>query len=306
MLVLVIAGVSNCSTVALGIVNVSAHLGSYERRAGLPYGVEPRQLLDVYVPRGATHRPMIVFWYGGMWVRGSREQYRFVGAALANAGYVAVLPDYRVYPEVQYPAFIEDAALAVRWARDHAAEIGGDADALFLMGHSAGAHIAATLVLDKKYLRKVGGTREWVRGWIGLSGPYALELRTPLLHQIFHSGGPETWRPIMLARGQSQLPATLLIHGTDDTMVHPRETVQLEQLLLSAGVAAECRLYPYRTHTAPVAAFALGLGAVAPTLHDVQQFVERTLAGRATAEPCPKLQLRREWSPGSSTVFNGS
>jgi len=64
MLVLVIAGISNCSTVALGIVNVPAHFGSYERRAGLPYGVEPRQLLDVYVPRGATHRPMIVFWYG--------------------------------------------------------------------------------------------------------------------------------------------------------------------------------------------------------------------------------------------------
>lgn len=114
---------------------ISGHI----RCAGIPYGTDPRQSLDVYMPTpAATNRPIVVFWYGGMWIRGSKEQYRFVGAALANAGYVAILPDYRLFPQARFPDFIEDGARAVKWAHEHATELGGDPQALFLMGHSAG------------------------------------------------------------------------------------------------------------------------------------------------------------------------
>jgi acetyl esterase/lipase len=92
-----------------------------------------------------------------MWAWGSKEQYRFVGAALANSGYVAILPNYRLFPQARFPQFIDDGALAVRWAREHARELGGDPGAIFLMGHSAGGHLAATLALDEQYLEKVGG-----------------------------------------------------------------------------------------------------------------------------------------------------
>jgi acetyl esterase/lipase len=296
---------ANCSRVAFGVVNVPAYLGSYERRSDIAYGSEPRQSLDVYVPASASRRPIVVFWYGGMWRKGSKEQYRFVGAALANAGYVAVLPDYRLFPPARFPAFIEDGALAVRWAHDHAVELGGDPNALFLMGHSAGAHLAASLALDERYLRKVGGSFEWVRGWIGLSGPYELDNSfPPVLHEIFRTPYAATdWQPVALVSGRS--PAALLIHGTGDTMVHPQQAVLLSQALHKAGVPVDCRIYAGSSHFDTVAALSLPLRIEAPTLADVRQFIERTLAGNAPDLPCPELHLRKDWSPGMSVDFNG-
>lgn len=139
----------------------------------------------MYVPDGARNRPTVVFWYGGFWKNGSKEQYRFVGAALANAGYVAILPDYRLAPAVRFPEFVDDGALAVKWAREHASEMGGDPRSIFIMGHSAGGHLAAMLALDERYLKKVGGDASWIRGWISLSTPYELDLRVPVLHFLF-------------------------------------------------------------------------------------------------------------------------
>src|SRR5881394_574711 len=102
-----------CSGLAFTAANVPAYFGDFERRADIPYAPGPRHRLDVYAPQKATARPIIVFWYGGGWENGKKSNYRFVGAALAKAGYVAVLPDYRLYPEVKFPAFIEDGAQAL-------------------------------------------------------------------------------------------------------------------------------------------------------------------------------------------------
>src|SRR5688572_24770878 len=183
ILAVIILALTHVGGIAYAIINAPSYMGWYERRPDLRFGDEPRQVLDVYVPQsqGKDLRPVVIFWYGGMWLRGSKEQYRFVGAALANSGYVAVLPDYRLYPRARFPTFIEDGALAVKWVREHAHEFGGDPNAIFLMGHSAGAHTAALLALDGRYLQKVGGDSSWLRGWIGLSGPYALEMRVPIL-----------------------------------------------------------------------------------------------------------------------------
>ena len=118
------------------------------REAGLAYGEGPSRRLDVYAPPAAGGpRPVVVFFYGGSWQNGKREDYRFAGAALAAEGFVAMVPDYRKYPEVRFPGFVEDGASAVAWARREAARFGGDPSKLWVMGHSAGAHIAALLAL---------------------------------------------------------------------------------------------------------------------------------------------------------------
>jgi poly(3-hydroxybutyrate) depolymerase len=190
--------ISNCRQVVSSAMNVPAYIGTYDRHAGIAYGALPRQTLDVYVPRGAANRPVVVFWHGGSWQRGRKEEVRFVGAALAGAGYIAILPDYRLYPEARFPQFIDDGALAVKWAREHARVHGGDPDAIFVMGHSAGGHLAATLALDERYLRKAGGQGSWIRGWIGLSAPYELRWHLPRSLSILGAHAAAEWRPIAL------------------------------------------------------------------------------------------------------------
>ncbi len=121
------------------------------------YGNAPRQRLDVYRPRSArSAAPTVVFLYGGRWQHGSRTEYRLLGNALTRRGFVVVVPDYRLYPEVRFPAFVEDGAQAVRWTRNNAARFGIDTTQIFVMGHSAGAHTAALLALDERWLRGVG------------------------------------------------------------------------------------------------------------------------------------------------------
>jgi acetyl esterase/lipase len=289
---------ANWRAVFLYTVSAPSCIGFYERHAGIPYGDLPRQSLDVYVPSGgASGRPTVVFWHGGSWQWGSKEQYRFVGAALANSGYVAILPNYRLFPAVRFPQFIDDGALAVRWARKHAREFGGDPDAIFLMGHSAGGHLAAILALDERYLGKVGGSAEWIRGWIALSAPYEWKWTLPGTHVIFGGRPIEEWRPI--AHVSNRAPPALLIQGLEDPKLHPRETVHMSEALRSAGVPVVCRIYG-GGHMAPVLALSPLLRFEARTLADVREFVDRTVAAGATSEPgfsdpCPSVRGRKSW-----------
>src|SRR5690606_26882090 len=94
---------------------------------GIAYADGPRHKLDVYAPeqRGAA-APVVFFIYGGGWNRGERADYQFVGRALAARGFIVVIADYRLVPEVAYPAFLEDSANALRWVQDNIADYGGD------------------------------------------------------------------------------------------------------------------------------------------------------------------------------------
>src|SRR3712207_3414863 len=115
---------------------------------------------------------VVVFFYGGRWESGDRGDYLFAAQGLVSQGFVAVVPDYRLHPEVGFAGFMADGAAAVRWVRDNIAGFGGDPAQIFLMGHSAGAHIAALLALDERWLADQGLPRGTVRGAIGLAGPY--------------------------------------------------------------------------------------------------------------------------------------
>ncbi len=267
-------GIASCGGVAFTVANAPTLFGEFEREADIAYGPAARQRLDVYKPERGDARPIVVFWYGGGWTRGAKSSYRFVGAALAEAGYVAVLPDYRLYPDVKFPAFIEDGAAAVRWARDNAQRIGGDPHRIYLAGHSAGAHTAAMLALDSRFLRRAGVDRAAVRGWIGLSGPYVLTPNTPALNDIFGAPfGPADWRPIEFVAADS--PPALLLHSRGDRIVWASHAERLAEALHAAGVPVDFRLLPDGAHPDTVAAFSRPVRGRAPTLAAIRGFIDR-------------------------------
>jgi pimeloyl-ACP methyl ester carboxylesterase len=161
----------------LSALNAVSPAGGARATAAIPYGSDARNRLDVYRPPAGRRAdgkaaPVIVFFYGGNWVSGARADYAFVGRALAARGYVVVIPDYRLYPQVRYPDFLDDAARAVAWTERNVGPYGGDPHRVYVMGHSAGAYNAAMLALDGRWLGRQGIRPDSLRGWIGLAGPY--------------------------------------------------------------------------------------------------------------------------------------
>ncbi|WP_421989766.1 alpha/beta hydrolase [Roseococcus sp.] len=242
---------------------------------GVAYGPGPRQLLDVYapVPQGRP-APVVVFFYGGNWDSGDRADYRFVGASLAARGCLALVPDYRLHPQVRFPDFLRDCALAVAWARENARRWGGDPARLFVMGHSAGAYNAAMLALDPEWLGAVGMVpRRDLAGAVGIAGPYDfLPLRSAMLMDLF---GPEAMRPrtqpIAFADGGN--PPMLLLHGASDTLVEPGNTIRLAERIRSRGGSVKERIYPDLGHQLIAGALSGSLRLLAPTLRDSLAFI---------------------------------
>ena len=261
------------------VLNAMAPRDGVREASGLAYGAGHRHGIDVYAPDGAEQAPVVVFLYGGSWVGGDRGMYRFLGASLAAAGVVCMVPDYRVWPEVGFPGFVQDAAQAVAWARCNAAAHGGAADRLVLMGHSAGAHIATLLALDDNYLAAEGlRPATAVRGVVGLAGPYDfLPLRSPTLQAIFgpESGWAETQPVNHVAPGA---PPMLLATGDADSMVLPLNTESLAARLRAVDNPVRTVTYPGLGHREIIGAFSSGLRFLAPVRRDVLRFVAETTA----------------------------
>ena len=264
---------AGCSPFA--VLNAVAPGKNFSRQADIAYGPLARQQLDLYVPDAAATRPfpVVVFFYGGGWESGKRKDYRFVGAELATRGVMTIVADYRVYPEVVFPSFIEDGALAVKWARDHAAQSGGNPNRLFLMGHSAGAQIAAMLALNKQYLRAAGADPLPIAGLIGLAGPYDfLPLKKARLKTIFGDPTPRSTQPIDFVTADA--PPALLIYGSDDTTVDPGNSLRLAAALKSVGRPADLLVYSGVGHSRLVAAFSPPLARGVPVTDDVLRFID--------------------------------
>jgi acetyl esterase/lipase len=255
--------------------NVSASFGPYRRRSHQAYGSDSRQQLDVYVPNvtPASPVPLVVFWHGGRWSSGDKTDYRFVGSALAELGVATVIPNYRHYPQVKLAGFMEDAARAACWAAAHAADFGADPGRLYLMGHSAGAHMAALLSLDPRYFAALGADPPRIAGVIGLSGPYDfLPLREADVQDMF--GPPELYelsQPIYFAHRGA--PPMLLIHGSKDTLVSPWNSRNLAAALEMLGVRVTLRLYAERGHGGTVAALSVPGRRRGATLADIAEFI---------------------------------
>lgn len=243
------------------------------------YGAEPRQRIDVYAPTATgAARPIIVFIYGGSWNSGAKDDYEFMGTALAAQGFAVALPDYRLVPSVRFPSFVEDCAAAVRWTRDHAHEFGGDPDRIVLMGHSAGAYNAMMLALDPHYLRDAGVDARAIRGAIGLAGPYdfvPFDVESTI-NAFGQASDPQLTQPIHFARADA--PPLYLLWGEKDTTVRRRSIDGLERAMQAAGGRVETKLYANLDHVGIMLALSRVFRGRAPVLRDVTAFARQVTA----------------------------
>jgi dipeptidyl aminopeptidase/acylaminoacyl peptidase len=216
---------SSCSP--LYLVNTLSTESDSVTVAHQRYGKEQRQQLDIFIPdRIVAGSPVVVFFYGGSWKRGERGKYGFVGHSLGSKGYITVIPDYRLYPEVTFPAFVEDGAKVLAWVRENVDQA---RNGVVVMGHSAGAHIAALLALDQSYLEEAGQPSGIIHGMIGLAGPYGFNpMKYRSTRPIFADVEIiEKAMPVTFACS-AKIPL-LLIHGADDSIVIPENSRELKR-----------------------------------------------------------------------------
>lgn len=264
---------SACTQLAFLAANIPASFGDYSRNRDLAYGDQPLNTLDIYLPAKPAGAPVVIYFHGGGWNSGNKSEYKFVGAALAEQGYVAVLPNYRLYPQVKFPVFMQDAAQAVAWAQAHVSDWDADSQRLYLMGHSAGAHIASLLGLNAGYLNAVNVDTRSVRGVIGLSGPYDfMPFKYPYMFDLF--GPTERYsqsQPINFVRADA--PRMLLLHGMQDKTVSPHNTEHLAKALTAVGASVKADYYPQANHGDLVAGFSIPARGRVPVLAAVSEFI---------------------------------
>ncbi|WP_246018290.1 alpha/beta hydrolase [Pelagibacterium montanilacus] len=238
----------------------------------IPYAGGPRGMLDVYGPENPKgNAPVLQFVYGGGWNRGERFEYEFVGRAFAARGFVTVIADYRLVPEVTFPAFLYDCAVATKWIEDNISGYGGDANKLFLAGHSAGAYNAVMLGLDPAFLRDAGATIP-VRGVAGLAGPYDFypfdfnEVR----EAFGYAPNPEGTQPIRVVNENA--PPMFLASGLSDLIVKAHNTRTLAARLREYNVPVDERYYEGIGHMEIVTSLGAMLRWRAPVLDDMVAF----------------------------------
>jgi acetyl esterase/lipase len=276
----VLLALSGCSRLGLlnGLNDVTPGDGNTVREAtAIAYGSDPRQVLDIYAPKDARNAPVVVFFYGGSWNSGRRQDYAFAGRAFAARGFVTVVADYRLVPQVRYPAFVEDGAATVAWTRANIARHGGNPDRIGVAGHSAGGYIAMMLALDPRWLAAAGASGA-IKAVVGIAGPYDIA--------PFAAGGsaeaafgaaPDARDTQPIAHARSTAPPALLLTGDEDVTVRPRNVTALAAALKAAGATVETRVYPGIGHIGIVLALSKPFRGKAPALADGADFLHRYL-----------------------------
>lgn len=243
---------------------------------GVDYGTAPRQQLDIWAPaqRGAARLPVVIFYYGGAWVKGSRQEYGFAGRAFAAQGFIAVIPDYRLVPSVVFPSFVQDSALALKWVRDNIARYGGDPARISVSGHSAGAYNAAMIALDAHYLRDIGVDPKIIRAAALFAGPYDFyPFDGPRSKAAFGAWPrPAETQPVSYARGDA--PPLFIAQGTADDVVKPRNAPRLAARLKAVGAPYVLKEYPGKSHNDLVMGLSRPFRGNASTLADSVGFLK--------------------------------
>ncbi|WP_373084652.1 alpha/beta hydrolase [Sneathiella sp.] len=262
---------SACTSTAIVVANAPTSFfdGTIER--DVVYDDINNQKLDIYIPDLAAQKklPVIIFFYGGRWTDGKKEDFAFVGTTLADKGFVVVIPDYRKYPDVRFPTFVDDGAHAVNWVHDNIENYRGQSRALFLAGHSAGGHIASLLVADERYLR--ADTLSAIKGFAGLAGPYAFTPEDEDLKDMF---GPPSQYPQMQATTfiDGREPPMLLLYGSNDTTVELYNLKRLEQKIQEYGGQVQTKIYPDVDHIEIVGALSWVWRSKASVAEDIAVF----------------------------------
>jgi acetyl esterase/lipase len=248
-------------------------------KSDIPYGSERRQKLDIYLPqKNVPGRDVVVFFYGGSWKLGRKEELSFVANALTKRGYVVVVPDYRLVPQVTYPAFVQDTAKAIAWTYRNIASFGGNPKRIFVSGHSAGAYNAMMVALAPEFLAAEGLSPSIMKGVIGVSGPYDfLPFQYIALHRAFDSAAPDlaATQPINRAAEGRNTPPVLLLAGAAETLVPPKNARNLAAALKRAGKPVEMKFYPGARHLDMLLAFSKTGRDKAPVLDDMIAWIAR-------------------------------
>ncbi len=251
------------------------------------YGAAETQKLSVWRKQG-SHKPLpvMVFVHGGSWSWGDPYSYGFIGRNFAERGFLTVVAGYRLYPQAQYPAMLEDAAAAIKWARENAARLGGDPSRIWLVGHSAGAYNVVGAALERRWLEEAGVPEHAVAGVIGLSGPYDFyPFDSDSTRDSFgDASDPEATQPVNHVRADA--PPLLLITGDEDTTVKPRNTQALSAAIEDIGGVVESEIYPGMDHNDPLLALANPWRSRRPVMDRIMQFTDR-YAQHTQAEAAP-------------------
>ncbi len=246
---------------------------TFSLKENLSYGPRERQKLDIYVPaRQPAKKVAIVFVYGGSWESGNKDEFLFVGEAFARLGYVTVIPDYRLYPQAEFPEFVDDLALAIGQLDRLMPSDCPEGRELVLMGHSAGGHMAAMLATDPKYLERNGAQDVQIRALIGLAAPYDLPLDHELVVDKFQRVENDAEaNPVRLASDST--PPSLLLHGADDTTAYPYHTERLADRLAELGVPVETHIYDGVSHITLLAGLATRLRFLNSARDDIETYL---------------------------------
>jgi acetyl esterase/lipase len=245
---------------------------------GIAYGDYARQKLDIYMPTKSGPHPVLIFFHGGSWKDGDRPSYAFFGRTFAARGIVTVIADYRKYPEVKFPDFVEDAATSIAWTHSHIARHGGDPAQIFVAGHSAGAHLASLVTLDRQWLGREGLDANVIKGMIGLAGPYDFYPFTNVdaENALGSWSRPEETQAIHFVRDDA--PPLLLLHGDADTKVRPRNSKVLAEAITGLGGKAGTHYYPGIDHSDIIMAVARPFRNKAPVANDIVEFMRANSA----------------------------
>ena len=260
----------------LGFVNSFVTQDLLVRR-DLAYGELPAQKLDLYTSATVPTKGVVVFVHGGYWDSGDKSEYPFVADSLTAQGFITVIVNYRLVPEVTFPSYAEDVALAVDWVFGNIANYGGDPNKVFLMGHSAGAHVAALVAYDERYLEALGATTD-LAGFVGLAGAYDfLPLAPDDVRSKAALGPEEAWaqtQPINFVGGNE--PPAFIATGLADTTVNPRNSLRFAERIEASGGEVELRTYKKLDHVSIVGALGRGTRFLGrKVLEDVVDFLNR-------------------------------
>ena len=259
------------------VINALSSSRGYEATRDIAYGDGARRRLDVYRPSDLApdaKAPVVVFIYGGSWRDGTKDEYRFVGDALTARGIVAVIADYRLYPEVTYPGFVDDTAAAVAWTYRNIERFGGDPHRIFIAGHSAGAYNAAMVAFDPRWLAAYGLAPDQFRGFVGLAGPYNfLPIVDDGVKEVFlWPDTPPDTQPINHVSGRS-IPS-LLLAARKDTFVYPdKNTEPMAAKLKADGAEVTVHVFDHVNHITLMGSMAWPLRFLAPVDREFTDFV---------------------------------
>lgn len=265
-----------CTPLQFALVNAPSLTYEGQISEDVAYGRHSRQKLDIYVPNiDQKTFPVVVFFHGGRWTDGSKAQYKFVGMTLSNMGYVVVLPNTRLYPDVKFPTFAEDAAKSVAWVQKNIANYKGNQN-LFISGHSSGAHLGALIIADNSYLAAHDLKPNIVNAFAGISGPYDFEPKAQDIKDMF--GPPENFPKMVVTNFiDGDEPPMLLIYTGEDNTVHPRNLEALKAGIEKANGKVQTIIYETGGHAATVAAFSWANPSDLTVPKDIDNFFKQSL-----------------------------